>query len=104
MLLSGCSDDDGCAGRNYQPDLSQQGAASPIEALEAWLSGDTGFATLPADDSWIQQNAGADATTVTIESDDGDGWWVRTVQTEDGGWVVDQATDQANDCDDLSGS
>jgi len=103
LLLSGpvaCGDDAGCHGNAYDPDLSAPGAETPIEALVAWLGTDTAFEELPADDGWIVQDGGEDPERVIIEHDDGDGWWVSTVRTDDGGWAVDMATDDRETCGD----
>jgi hypothetical protein len=100
VLVSGCSGDDGCAGTAYHADLDQDGATTPIQALETWLGTHDSF-DQPPDEGWIVQDSGAaDAATVVITNDDGDGWWVSTVRTNAGGYVVDEATDDAQGCGD----
>jgi hypothetical protein len=97
-LLAGCSSDDDCTGRAYHPALDQQGAETPIGALEAWLGSHEGFGEEPPDEGWIQQDSGQeDAATVVLTNDD---WWVSAVRTSSGGYVVAQATDDAADCGD----
>jgi hypothetical protein len=102
--LSGCSDDAGCTGSTYQPDLDSTGEGSPIAALETWLGTDSDLAD-PPDDDWIQVDAGeADPARVVLKNDTGDGWWVVVRKTSQDGWVVSEATDDATACgDDLSG-
>ena len=102
-LPTGCSDDDGCEGRAYHPDLSQDGARSPIAALEDWLGGHEGLPT-PPDENWtVVRTDEKDPKTAVIKNDDGDGWWVQVARTEDGGWVVSSATDDATGCQDQLG-
>lgn len=98
LLASGCSDDDSCRGRAYQPDLSVAGEPTPIRALEVWLGSHEGF-DQPPDDGWVVQDEG-DPERVVITNDADDGWWVATVRTEDGGYVVGEATDDAARCGD----
>ncbi len=101
-LVAGCSED-GCEGQAYHPDLDQEGAESPIEALEMWLGGHEGLPVPPVE-NWIVVDSGEAApTAVVIKNDDGDGWWVSAARTSSGGWVVSEATDDATGCeDDLS--
>ena len=101
-LLSACSgDSDDCAGQAYHPDLSEPGDETALDALNTWLDGSTGFEELPADDGWIFQDTGqADPDVVEIRNDEGDGWWVHVVRTDEGGYVVDQATDDWASCED----
>lgn len=101
-LMAGCSgSDDGCTGKSYHPDLGQKGAKTPIDALDAWLDTATGFDNLPPDDQWVvgEPDSG-DKTVVVIRNDDGDGWWVSAQETESGGWVVAEATNDATGCAD----
>lgn len=107
MLTTGtataCSRDDGCAGQVYHPDLGAGGATSPIDALEVWIESVDDFDPPPPVDGWFVQEADdPQADRVEITNDDGDGWWVATVRTDDGGYVVSEATDEASGCDDLS--
>ena len=101
-LLTGCSGDgDDCAGQAYRPDLAQQGDEHPVDALNTWLSGATGFDELPDDDTWVMDDPGAaEAPEVVFRSDVGAGWWVHLARTDDGGYVVDQATDEWTSCED----
>lgn len=105
-LVSGCTGDDGCAGQSYHADLTEKGAASPIDALNAWLAAPEGFdpGQLPPDDGWIVQGAEReDAAEVVMRNDTGAGWWVQAVRTDDGGYVIDEATDDWASCaDELS--
>ncbi|HEU5037008.1 MAG TPA: hypothetical protein VFT70_08380 [Nocardioides sp.] len=99
--LTGCSDDDGCAGRSYDPDLGQAGAETPIAALEDWLDTHEGITTEPPDDGWTVEDSGEeDPARVVITNEDGHGWWVATVRTGSGGYVVDEATADAASCGD----
>jgi hypothetical protein len=101
--LSGCfGDDGGCSGTSYEVDRSERGAASTIDALDAWLADPQGFDELPPRDDWIVQRGGeADAEEVVILNEaTGDGWWVHLVRTDDGGYLVDQATDAWRSCQD----
>ena len=101
--LTGCSGDEDCQGASYHPDLGQEGAKTPIQALEAWL-GTHGDLPEPPDEDWIQADSGdPKADEVVLTNEDGDGWWVSASRTSPGGWVVTQATDDATGCDDLSG-
>lgn len=101
LTLPGCSDDEGCDGQSYRPDLGQEGAESPIAALSQWLGSPDGLPDPPTDADWTVQDTGEeDPSTVVITHHDGDGWWVSTVRTEGGGWVVSAATDDAADCAD----
>jgi hypothetical protein len=110
IALAGCSDSDGgkggdCTGSAYQPDLSEKGARSPIVALEDWLGTDPKLPD-PPDDGWTVQDSGAKAPDLVVIRNDADGdgeddWWVGVVRTDDGGWVVEQATDDASGCSDL---
>jgi len=98
-LASGCSDDQ-CHGQVYRPDLGEPGASTPIGALEVWLGSHGGIDHEPPDDGWIVEDPGVeDADRVVITNDDGDGWWVATVRTDDGGYVVSEATDRASGCE-----
>ena len=99
-LTAGCSGDDKCEGKSYDPDLGQDGAKTPIEALNTWLGSATGFGDdLPPDDAWIVSEPDPHNKAVTvIRNDDGDGWWVSVQRTESGGWVVAEATNDATDC------
>ena len=100
-LLTGCSGSDGCTGHAYHPDLAQDGAKTPIQALEVWLGSHEGFDGQPPDRGWVVEDTGAkDAARVVLTNDEGDGWWVSTVRTDAGGYVVDQATDDAGGCGD----
>lgn len=97
---TGCAGDDPCQGATYDEDLGQQGARSPIEALEAWLGGHEGLPA-PPDADWIQEDSGrTTADEVVLTNEDGDGWWVIASRTSPGGWVVTQATDGAAACGD----
>lgn len=99
-LPTGCSDDDGCDGQAYHPDLSQDGGDTPIRGLENWLGGHPGLPT-PPDENWIVvQTDEKDPQTVVIKNDDGDGWWVQVARTDRGGWVVSAATDDSAGCKD----
>lgn len=99
LLAPGCSRD-GCPGTAYRPDLSVSGAETPIRALEVWLGTHEGFGE-PPDEGWIVEDPGkADADRVVITNDDGDGWWVATVRTDEGGYVVSEATDHSAGCED----
>lgn len=100
-LLSGCSGEgDDCAGTTYDVDLSAAGAETSIDALDAWLADPEGFDELPPKDDWVVQGGGdPEADEVEILNEDtGDGWWVHLVRTDDGGYVVDQATDDWTSC------
>lgn len=102
-LVSGCSDDgDDCQGATYDVDLSEKGAATPISALDEWLAAPEGMDDQPPKDDWIVQGGGdKDATEVEILNEDtDDGWWVHVVRTDDGGYVVDQATSNWSACED----
>jgi hypothetical protein len=102
-LLSGCSGDGaGCSGTSYEVDLSGKGAPSTIDALDAWLADPAGFDELPPKDDWIVQGGGDQEAeeVVILNEDTGDGWWVHLVRTDDGGYVVDQATDDWQSCED----
>lgn len=97
-LTSGCSGDQ-CHGQAYRPDLGQAGSATPIRALEVWLGSHQGMDREPPDDGWTVHDPGQeDAERVIITNDDGAGWWVATVRTDSGGYVVSEATDRASDC------
>ena len=102
VLVTGCSGgDDDCSGRAYHPSLDQQGSETPIRALEVWLGSHEGFDQQPPDAGWIQQDTGEeDPARVVLTNEDGDGWWVSTVRTSSGGYVVEQATDNASSCGD----
>lgn len=97
---TGCSDDSDCEGQAYHPDLTEDGAESPIQSLEAWLGTHEGLPKPPVE-NWIVVDSGeATPTEVVIKNDDGDGWWVSAARTSSGGWVVSEATDNAADCED----
>lgn len=101
-LLAGCSDADDCAGQTYDADLDQAGAASPILALQDWLSTHEGFdEEPPLDENWVVRDTGEqDAEEVVITHEDGDGWWVQAARTSGGGYVVVQATSDFSACED----
>lgn len=100
-LVTGCSGGDGCTGHAYHPDLGQDGAKTPIQALETWLGSHEGFDAQPPDRGWIVEDTGAkDPATVVLTNDEGDGWWVSAVRTDSGGYVVAEATDDASGCGD----
>lgn len=100
-LLSGCSGGGDCSGTSYDVDLSAQGAPTTIGALDAWLAAPEGFDERPPTEDWIVQGGGDDADVVEILNEDaGDGWWVRVVRTDDGGYVVDRATNDWSSCQD----
>ena len=101
-LVTGCSGSDGdCAGQAYHASADAKGAATPIEALEVWLGDPKGFDQPPPDEGWVVQDSGEDdADTVVLTNEAGHGWWVSAIRTTDGGYVVDQATDDATDCQD----
>ena len=101
-LVTGCSgSDDDCTGHAYHPSLDQDGSKTPIAALEVWLGDHGGFDQEPPDEGWVQQDTGEkDPARVVIRNEDGDGWWVSTVRTTSGGYVVEQATDHATACGD----
>ena len=100
-LVAGCSGDDGCSGTAYHADLGQEGAKTPIQALEAWLGTHEGFDQEPPDEGWTIEDSGAkDPAEVVITNEDGDGWWVSALRTESGGYVVNEATDDATGCGD----
>lgn len=103
-LVTGCSGGNDCTGRAYHPDLGQAGAKTPIQALETWLGNHEGFAAQPPDRGWVVEDSGVkDPATVVLTNDEGDGWWVSTVRTDSGGYVVAEATDDATGCaDELS--
>lgn len=99
-LLTGCGSGDGCAGEAYHPDLNQEGAETPIQSLDVWLNAPEGIDNPPVE-NWIVVDSGdAEPTEVIITNDDGNGWWVSTVKTLKGGWVVSAATDDAAACGD----
>ncbi len=98
-LAAGCSDDQ-CHGQVYRPDLARSGAPTPIRALEVWLGTHGGIDQDPPVEGWIVEDPGTeDAERVVITNDEGDGWWVATVRTDDGGYVVSEATDHASGCE-----
>lgn len=101
-LVTGCSEAEACAGQSYRPDLAEPGAEDPIGALDAWLAAPEGFDERPPNEDWIVQGGGAkDPAQVDILNEDtGDGWWVRVVRTDDGGYVVEQATNAWSSCAD----
>ena len=100
VLLAGCSGSDSCTGQAYHPDLGTSGAETPIRALEAWLGTHGGITREPPDDGWAVQDTGEkDPQTVVITNEDGDGWWVSVARTDDGTYVVAQATDDASHCE-----
>ena len=102
-LLTGCSGDDGdCAGATYDVDAATVGAKTPIDALDAWLANPVGFDDVPPNDEWFVQGGGAPgaAEVVILNEATGDGWWVHVVRVDDGGYVVDQATDDWTSCQD----
>ena len=99
-LPTGCSDD-GCAGQAYHPDLGEDGAETPIQALETWLGTHEGLPEPPVED-WVITDEGAPAATEVVTTNDaGDGWYVTAARTDQGGWVVSSATDDAASCDEL---
>lgn len=99
LLPMGCSSDDECQGKALHPDLEQEGDESPISALETWISGPDTFANPPAED-WIVVDSGEkNPAEVVIKNEAGDGWWVSVARTDQGGWVVSAATDNATDCE-----
>lgn len=100
-LVTGCSgSDDGCSGRAYHESLDQKGSKTPIQALEVWLGNAEGFDHQPPDKGWIVQDPGEkDPKAVVLTNDDAD-WWVKAVRTDSGGYVVDEATDDASGCKD----
>ncbi|GAA4364794.1 hypothetical protein GCM10023146_05820 [Nocardioides caricicola] len=98
-LPTGCSDD-GCSGRAYHPDLGADGSETPIQALDVWLSTHEGLSEPPVED-WVVQDSGDPAATeVEITNESGDGWYVTVARTDQGGWVVSAATDDAEGCAD----
>ncbi|WP_460835309.1 hypothetical protein [Nocardioides hungaricus] len=103
-LVSGCSGDGGggdCTGATYDVDLSEQGAATPIDALNDWLAGPEELGEPPSEETWTLQDTGQkDPDEVVIRSEDGAGWWVQAVRTDGGGWVVSQATNDWKSCQD----
>ena len=104
-LLSGCSGGEAdCAGATYDVDRSAAGAKTTIDALDTWLANPEGVDELPPRDDWVVQDGGEDADEVVILNEStGDGWWVHLVRTADGGYVVDQVTNDWASCeDDLS--
>ena len=103
-MASGCSADDaGCRGETYELDLGAEGAQSPILALQDWLGAHEGLGEPPGEGGVVQETGEADPDRVVLTNEDGDGWWVSAVRTDDGGYVVDQATDDWASCeDDLS--
>lgn len=104
MLVGGCSGDRSCRGQSYHPDRALDGARTPVGALDTWLDTHAGIAADPPVDGWVVHDAGeGEPNRVVITNDTGDGWWVTAVRTRSGGFVVDEATDDATACgDDLS--
>ncbi|WP_028638254.1 hypothetical protein [Nocardioides sp. URHA0032] len=101
ILVTGCSGDDDCTGRAYHASLDQDGAKSPIQALEVWLGSHEGFDQAPPDEGWTVKDQGdKDPAAVVITNVEGDGWWVSAVRTTSGGYVVNEATDAASGCED----
>lgn len=98
-LPTGCSEE-GCEGRAFHPDLDQEGAGTPIQALEQWLSSGDVLPDPPVDDWVVVQTDEDDPAEVVMKNDAGEGWWVLAARTTDGGWVVSQATDDAAGCED----
>ena len=96
-LPTGCSDD-GCDGQAYHPDLSEDGADTPIQALETWLGTHDGLPEPPVEDWVIKDDGDPAATEVQITNGDGAGWYVTAARTDQGGWIVSSATDDANGC------
>jgi hypothetical protein len=101
LVATGCSEDDGCRGATYDPDLDQAGSATPIEALDVWMDAHEDIEADPPVDGWSRlQDDDPDADTSVIENDDAGGWWVTVARTTQDGWVVTQATDTAEACGD----
>jgi hypothetical protein len=96
-LPTGCSDD-GCDGQAYHPDLGEDGADTPIQALETWLGTHDGLSEPPVEDWVIKDDGDPAATEVQITNEDGAGWYVTAARTDQGGWIVSSATDDAKSC------